>query len=142
MINSRNLFDLLPVVRHKAERFVNQCKASGYDLLVTSTYRDDESQAKLYSQGRTEDGAIVTNAKAGQSMHNYRVAFDIVPIRNGKCVWGTGDKDLQTWKAIGAIGKGCGLEWAGDWTSFKEYPHFQYTNGLTIAELKAGKVPE
>ena len=34
-----------------------------------------------------------------------------------------------------------GFEWGGDWTSFKDYTHLQFTRGLTIAQLKAGKRP-
>lgn len=142
MINSRNLSDLLPVVEIKAIDFIRQCTIAGYEILTTSTYRDAESQAKLYAQGRTEPGKIVTYANAGQSYHNYKVAFDIVPIRNGKCLWGTTGKDLETWQAIGAIGKACGLEWAGDWKRFKEFPHFQYTDGLSIDDLKKGMIPK
>lgn len=142
MINSRNLSDLLPVVEKMAIRFHKRCLIAGYEILTTSTYRDAESQAKLYAQGRTEPGKIVTYANSGQSYHNYKVAFDIVPIRNGKCVWGTSGKDLETWQAIGTIGKACGLEWAGDWKRFREFPHFQYTNGLSIDALKIGIIPK
>jgi peptidoglycan L-alanyl-D-glutamate endopeptidase CwlK len=93
----------------------------------------------LYAQGRTTKGSIVTNAKAGQSWHNYRLAFDIVPLKNGKPVWGTSGADGKLWKAIAKIGKACGLEWAGDWKTFSEYPHFQHTGGLTLKDLQAGK---
>jgi peptidoglycan L-alanyl-D-glutamate endopeptidase CwlK len=104
--------------------------------LVTSTYRDHESQTALYNQGRTTPGKVVTNAKAGQSWHNHRCALDVVPLVNGKAIW----DDQAVWKQIGEIGKSCGLEWAGDWKTFKEYPHFQYTGGLTIAQLQTGAV--
>ncbi|NBV95366.1 MAG: peptidase M15 [Actinobacteria bacterium] len=135
MINSRNLEDLLPVVRERVERMIANCKAEGIDLLVTSTYRDNASQNALYAQGRTTPGKVVTNARAGQSFHNYRCAVDVVPIRNGKPIWDSKD---QAWQIIGKIGKAAGLEWAGDWKRFKEFPHFQYTAGLTLAQLQAG----
>jgi len=54
---------------------------------------------------------------------------------NGKAIW----HDKNTWKKIGALGKSIGLEWAGDWRRFKEYPHFQYTKGLSLADFRAGK---
>lgn len=140
MINSRSLDDLLPQVKTLAEKFISRCKEEGIDLLITSTYRDKESQAALFAQGRTAPGKIVTNARAGQSFHNYRVALDVVPLRNGKPVWNTTNDDAVLWKRIGAIGKECGLEWAGEWRTFKEFPHFQYTGGLTLADFQAGKV--
>ena len=134
MINSRNLDDLVPPAKQRAEAFIAAAKAKGIDLLVTSTYRDNESQNALYAQGRTAPGAIVTRAKAGQSWHNYRCALDVVPLVNGKAIW----DDPALWKQVGEIGKSCGLEWAGDWVTFKEFPHFQYTGGLTIAQLQQG----
>ena len=134
MINSRNLDDLAPPVKQRAEAFIASAKAKGIDLLVTSTYRDSESQDALYAQGRTTPGNVVTRAKAGQSWHNWRCALDVVPIVNGKAIW----DDQAMWKQVGEIGKSCGLEWAGDWKTFKESPHFQYTGGLTLAQLQQG----
>lgn len=134
MINSRAIADLHPKVAALAKKFVAECKKEGIDVLITSTYRDFESQNALYAQGRTKPGKVVTNAKAGQSYHNFRVAFDFVPIVNGKAQW----NDLRTFKKCGEIGKKLGLEWAGDWKSFKELAHLQYTGGKTLAQLRAG----
>lgn len=135
MINSRNLDDLLPVVKAKAEAFIAACKAHGIDLIVTSTYRDFESQTALYNQGRTTPGAKVTNAKAGESFHNYRCALDFAPIVNGKIDW----NNTALFTKCGEIAESIGLTWAGRWTTFKELAHVQYTGGLTLADLKAGK---
>lgn len=142
MISSRDLMELFPAVRARAEKFIAACKAEDITLLVTCTYRDFSAQDALYAQGRTTKGARVTNAKGGQSYHNYRVALDVVPLRNGKPVWNTSGADGLLWKRIGAIGKSFGFEWAGDWKTFKEFPHFQYTGGLTLAQLKSGGVPK
>ena len=137
MINSRNLDDLLPNVKTRVESFIKACQIAGIDILVTSTFRDNASQDALYAQGRTTAGKIVTNARGGDSFHNHRCAVDIVPLVNGKPDW---DGSHPIWAQIGAIGQECGLEWAGSWKTFKELAHFQYTGGLTIAELKEGKV--
>jgi len=134
VINSRSLDDLVPPAKQRAHAFIDAAKAKGIDLLVTSTYRDNESQAALFAQGRTTPGKVVTNAKPGQSWHNWRCALDVVPLVNGKAVW----DDNALWLQVGKIGKAAGLEWAGDWTTFKEFPHFQYTGGLTIAQLNQG----
>lgn len=142
MINSRNIADLVPACKEKAEKFLKLAKDSGIDLIVTSTYRDLESQAALYAQGRTKPGLIVTNAKPGQSWHNWRCAFDVVPMRNGKPVWGTTGPDGDLWRRVGELGELAGLEWAGRWTGkLREFAHFQYTGGLTLAQLQSGKVP-
>ena len=139
MINSRSISDLHPVVAKKVQSFIDACHAQGIDLLLTSTFRDMESQAALYAQGRTAPGKIVTNAKGGQSWHNYRLAFDVVPLRNGKPVWGTSGQDGELWAQVGALGESVGLEWAGRWKKLKEMAHCQYTGGLTLADLQAGK---
>ena len=135
MINSRSLDDLIPPARARVQAFLDAAKKEGVDLLVTSTYRDNASQDALYAQGRTKPGKIVTNAKAGQSWHNYRCAVDVVPIVAGKPRWDVKD---EVWQKVGALGKAQGLEWAGDWKRFREYPHFQYTGGLTLAQLQTG----
>ena len=133
MINSRDLNDLLPVVKDKVDTFLQSCKDAGIDLIVTSTYRDEESQNELYAQGRTKPGRIVTNAAGGQSFHNYRCAVDVVPVVNGKCDW---DGSHPVWADVGRIGKESGLEWAGEWVHFKELAHFQYTGGKDLASLR------
>ena len=136
MINSRSLDELIPQAKERVEKFLALCKEHNIDLLVTSTYRDAESQNALYAQGRTAPGKIVTNAKAGDSWHNWRCAVDVVPLVNGKPDW---DGSHPIWAEIGRLGKEAGLEWAGEWHSFKELAHFQYTGGLTLAQLKTGQ---
>ena len=136
MINSRDLNDLLPQVKEKVDTFLQSCKDAGIDLIVTSTYRDKESQDALYAQGRTQPGKIVTNALGGWSYHNYRCAVDVVPVVNGKCDW---DGTHPIWADVGRIGKESGLDWAGEWVHFKELAHFQYTGGLSLTDLQSGK---
>jgi peptidoglycan L-alanyl-D-glutamate endopeptidase CwlK len=139
MINSRKLDDLLPCVQKMAKDFVSKCAAVGIDVLITSTYRDMEEQARLFAQGRTTPGNIVTNARPGESFHNYRCAFDFVPRVNGIPQW----EDLSLFRKCGEIAEICGLEWAGRWVKMKEMAHCQFSGGLTIADLKSGKkVPD
>jgi peptidoglycan L-alanyl-D-glutamate endopeptidase CwlK len=135
MKNSRSLDDLLPWVKTKAEAFIAACDKEGIDVLITSTYRDNESQDALFAQGRTKPGHIVTNARAGQSWHNWRCAFDFVPLVNGKAQW----DDLTLFARCGVIAEACGLEWAGRWKRMREMAHCQYTGGLSLADLQAGK---
>lgn len=139
MINSRKIEDLHPKVAAMCREFLERCDAADIDVLITSTYRDNESQAALFAQGRTKPGTRVTNARPGHSYHNWRVAFDVVPMRNGKPVWGTSGQDAKLWEQVGRIGEEVGLEWAGRWQSFKEFPHFQYTGGMMLADFQAGK---
>lgn len=135
MINSRNINDLHPKVTARVSEFINRCKAKGIDVLITSTYRDAESQNALYAQGRTAPGKKVTNAKGGQSFHNWKCAFDFVPLVNGKAMW----NDVALFTQCGEIAESVGLEWAGRWKTFKELAHCQYTGGLTLKDFQEGK---
>jgi peptidoglycan L-alanyl-D-glutamate endopeptidase CwlK len=106
-------------------------------VLITSTYRNAESQNALYAQGRTLPGKKVTNAKGGQSFHNWRVAFDFVPIVNGKAMWA----DTALFTKCGEIAESVGLEWAGRWKGrMIEMAHCQFTDGLSLADFQNGKL--
>lgn len=133
----RDLDKLHPYVKELAEKLLAKCKEAGIKIIITETLRSKERQQQLYNQGRTTPGKIVTNAKPGDSIHNYGLAFDIVPVENGKALWNRYD----LFKKVGKIGVGLGLTWGGNWRSFKDYPHFQWTGGLTLADLKSGKKP-
>lgn len=111
--------------------------AAGISLVVTQGYRSSADQNKLYQQGRTTPGPIVTKAPAGSSWHEFRRAFDVAVLNNGKVTW---PNDSSLWNRIGAIGKSQGLEWGGDWTTIKDLPHFQFTRGETLAQARAGNV--
>ena len=130
MINSRSIDDLTPETQGKAKALVAGCLLEGIDLIVTSTYRDFEAQAALYALGRKTLGKVITNADAGHSFHNWRVALDVVPVLNGKAIWG----DDRLWARVGAVGALAGLEWGGLWR-FTDKPHFQNTGGVSIAQF-------
>ena len=135
MINSRSLDDLHPHVKKLAESFIETCSAEEIEILIYSTYRDNIAQNALYARGRSRAGKIVTNAKGGESYHNYRLAFDFVPRIGNQLLWG--DKTL--YKECGAIAVSVGLEWGGNWVNFKDMPHCQYSEGLSLKDLQAGK---
>jgi peptidoglycan L-alanyl-D-glutamate endopeptidase CwlK len=109
------------------------------------TLRTFAEQDALYAQGRTKAGAKVTNAKGGQSYHNYGLAIDIVLLvdkdKNG--TYESASWDIKTdfdgdgkadWMEIVTIFKRYGFEWGGDW-KFNDAPHFQKTFGKSINEL-------
>lgn len=136
MIDSRSIDDLLLPVGARCTEFLDKCAAVGIDVIITSTYRDFECQDRLYAQGRILPGKVVTWAKAGDSWHNYRRAFDVVPLRNGKPIWGTRGVDREVWSKVGEIGVSCGLEWGGAWERHPDFPHFQDRMGRTLYGLK------
>lgn len=125
--------DLLkPIVREKAQEMIDKCAELGINLLVTSSLRTFGEQDALYAQGRTKPGNIVTNAKGGQSFHNFGVAFDVVPLVNGVPNYNC------DWNPIGRIGALCGLEW-GD-RGYVDLPHFQYRAGYSLDDFQKGRI--
>lgn len=131
-MTSRSLDDLEPGTRTRAQRFLAACADADLDILIYCTYRTPEEQACLYAQGRVRPGAVVTNAKPWQSWHNWRRAFDFVPLTGGKPQW----NDHEAYAKAGAIAESVGLEWAGRWTgSLRETAHCQFRDGHTLAEL-------
>ncbi len=137
MIDSRKIEDLHPWMQQKANEFVAACASAGVKVILTSTLRDHAKQDALYAQGRTAPGRIVTNARGGQSFHNFALAFDFCPVVNGKAAWERAD----LFEKCGILAEFVGLEWAGRWKSFKELAHIQAPN-LTLAQLQRGEFPK
>lgn len=138
-LNEQRLSLLHPVLSIRARCMIALCAQAGIPVLVTQAFRTWEEQDALYAKGRTVQPRgkkyIVTNAKGGQSYHNFGLAFDIVVLDAiGKADW---DTTHRTWTRAGEIGKSVGLEWGGDWRTFKDMPHFQYTGGMTTVDCCA-----
>ena len=89
MMNSRKINDLDPEAAVICNQQLALCHEKGIELIVTSTWRDFEAQAALYEIGRSvqTERRVVTNARAGQSWHNFKCAWDVVPVVSGKPVW-------------------------------------------------------
>lgn len=140
---------LAPVVRDEARLIYEEiCEAlKGRAICRFShTLRTNAEQEALFAIGRTKPGKKVTNARAGQSFHNYGRAIDIVLLvdrdKNGSfesASWETNvdfDGDGRAdWMEVVAIFKRYGWEWGGDWR-FTDMPHFQRTGGSTIAQMQ------
>lgn len=111
-----------------AIELIKRAYKEGIYVQISEGFRSNARQNELYAQGRTKPGNIVTNARAGQSNHNYGIAVDFFLVSSdGKTANWTVNKD---WRRVAQIGKSLGFQWGGDWTSFKDYPH------LEMKELK------
>lgn len=125
----------------------NNLLGKGARLRFAYVYRSNKIQDELFNKRPK-----VTNARGGQSIHNYSLAFDIVLLYdndgNGtfeEASWSQikdFDKDGKAdWMEVVNYFKSKGWEHGGDWKKFKDYPHFQLKkpNGssYTWQELKA-----
>ena len=132
-----NINLLKPKLKRLAEIFIKECKKKGITVVITQTLRTIDRQNKLYAQGRSIPGKIVTNAKGGQSYHNFGVAFDFAIMEKGRIDW---DIRNKKWGEAEKIGQSLGLEWGGAWASFPDLPHFQLTLGYTLSQFQKNQV--
>lgn len=129
------LNQLHPKLRAIAFKAYNEaCAATpvGVHPVIDQTYRSFEESDRLYAQGRTTPGEIVSNAKAGQSWHNFALALDFHLVINDKDSW---DVD-HNWMAVVDVFKQYGFNWGGDFVgNFKDYPHLECKFGQTLHSL-------
>ena len=124
----RVLASLASSFRPTAREFVRQARAEGYPVVLTDGTRTMAEQRRLYAQGRTTAGKIVTQANAGESPHNFGLGIDFAfGDALGQPTW---PKDAP-WGKVAAIGKALGLKWGGDWSSFTDLPHLETSDWKT-----------
>jgi peptidoglycan LD-endopeptidase CwlK len=131
-VTDKRIKQLDPRVQQPATNFVNDTQDwTGTRLRVNEGYRSPQDQDKLYAQGRTAPGNIVTNARGGQSYHNYGKAIDVVIMNNSQPDW---SKPITP--DIASYGKQQGFDWGGDWNGFKDNPHFEMPLGQTLGSQR------
>lgn len=118
--SENNIRTLLPRVQPYARALIIQCAKQGIRIVITSGSRTYAEQDELYRQGRDKPGKRVTNARGGQSNHNFGIAFDVTIFDAIGPVY-----ESPAYKAVGAIGESIGLSWGGDWISNSDEPHFE-----------------
>ncbi len=129
-ISQTRLDQLHPKVRADFQKFIEEAESSlNIVLRITQGMRTMEEQQALYNKGRTTSEAIVTNAKAGSSYHNYGLAIDLVRMDGNSVDWEYDMKKLLPFATKYEIA------WGGSWKKFKDKPHFEKRFGLNWREL-------
>lgn len=125
---SRKIEDCDPILIKAWQRVEIAWDARHPDLpkpFLTCTFRSNDEQNQLFNQGRINKKLKVTNAKAGQSPHNYQpsLAFDVAFITLSKSL----DWSPNLFKLLADLLKEIDerIEWGGEWSKFKDLPHFQ-----------------
>lgn len=139
---------LHPGVRDRAlAAYYEAVKATpvGVHPFITEGYRSFERSDELYKLGRTvvnpdgkskskPMGNIVSFAKAGQSYHNYFLAFDFVLLVNGKMDWTVN----HNWMVVVNIFKAHGFKSGLDFSKKKrDPPHLEMSFGYSVGQLLA-----
>ncbi len=104
---------------------LTRLEARGYPMALLEGYRSPEQQARL-----AEQGAHVTQARAWESKHQFGLAVDLAPIKNG--VLAISERDpwaFEAYRALGEEAQAIGLNWGGRW-SMKDYGHVEATGTI------------
>lgn len=105
---------------------IERARREGMDMQTDRVYRSIAEQDALYAQGRTAPGQRVTNARGGQSWHNYGLGADLVfSTPNGQPSW----PEDGNWTRYGQIAQDNGLTWGGNWRN-PDRPHVEYHPGF------------
>lgn len=139
--SAKNVATLHHKVQQVFKNWIAECqilaKAFNYEYKAISGNRTWEEQAKIYAQGRTAPGKVITNARPGYSNHNYGIAVDMGVFANGKYLDASNPSKAEAFHREAAkIAEKYNIEWGGSWKSFKDYPHFEYRTGKTLAQLR------
>jgi len=130
-----NIITLIPQAQIAARKFLAILTGAGKDVRILSGTRTYAEQDALYKQGRNGNKLPkVTNAKGGQSNHNFGLAWDIGLFENGNYT-GT-DSKYQALPAL-VLPQLPELEWGGNWINFKDFPHYQLKSvSEMVADIK------
>ena len=118
-----NIITLIPDAQVAARKFLAIVTSAGKDVRILSGTRTYAEQDALYKQGRNGNKLPkVTNARGGQSNHNFGLAWDIGVFENGSYV--STDSKYKVIPAM-VLPQLPQLEWGGNWISIKDFPHYQ-----------------
>ncbi|MEK6320647.1 MAG: M15 family metallopeptidase [Acidobacteriota bacterium] len=133
--SEKNIQTLQLKTQEAARKFLKAVQGAGITARIISGSRTYAEQDRLFRQGRFGNpGPKVTNARGGQSNHNFGIAWDIGIFKNGAYL-----PESLLYKEAAAIGLAAGingLEWGGNWQTFKDTPHYQSATEFSISEIR------
>ncbi|WP_334190941.1 M15 family metallopeptidase [Noviherbaspirillum sp.] len=95
-------------------------EARGYPMALLEGYRSAERQDML-----ADSPQHVTNARGYESKHQYGLALDAAPIRDGRLVISERDPwAMQAYQALGEEAEKVGLVWGGRW-KLRDFGHIE-----------------
>jgi peptidoglycan L-alanyl-D-glutamate endopeptidase CwlK len=140
---------MYPRFLQKLERLGEALEARGAPYWLTSGLRSWEDQEKLYALGRTvanvdatEEkpmGGKVTNARGGQSYHNFAIAADWALDKDTSREGLQPDWNFESYRVLAEEATKLGLEAGFYWKSFPDAPHVQLPLskvGLKLLDLQ------
>lgn len=121
-----------PTLADKIYQLSTALIKEGIYIAVVQGLRTVAEQDALYAHGRTAPGKIVTNARGGQSWHNFGLAVDCAPVSPDFSIdW---NAEHPQWKRMEEVGVSLGLTSGARWAHMPDAPHFQLTGNWPEAE--------
>lgn len=121
-----SLSALTPDTQEALQRLFEYCQQTlNKTPAIVSTIRTCAEQNKLYAQGRTDPGAIVTNARGCLSWHVLARAFDIT-LPGGK---------VADYEKLGLFWESMGGYWGGRIADLGDWGHFEWHPGYKIEQM-------
>lgn len=146
-----DLDSLAEPFKARAERLVALIASECLPFRVFEARRAFVRSQELFMRGRAlKDGvvqivdrkAVVSNARAGESPHNWGLAVDCILVSDHdfwddetppKNPWDTSTPITKlAWDRYGRAVRHCDLSWGGDWVSFKDLPHAELRTWKTL----------
>lgn len=144
--SEKNIASCHPMAQPNFRAFVAEAQAlaakKGLEYQAICGLRSWEEQERLYAQGRTTPGPVVTKARPGSSMHNFGLAIDMGVFRNKKYL---DEVEPKTADALhteaGKLAAKHGLRWGGTFSTIYDAPHFELNVSFTLAQLREMRSP-
>lgn len=155
---NRDLDALAEPFQARARRLIDLIERDGLPFTVFETRRPFSRSAELYMRGRAlvhgvvtvvDKKQVVSNARAGESPHNWGLAIDCV-LDPASDWWDAGEGALGPWDTGYAAGKlvrpqvklawerygrcvrQADLSWGGDWVRIVDLPHAELRTWKTL----------
>lgn len=119
------------------EQMAEMLALENIEFRVTQALRSWDEQEKLFAQGRTAPGKIVTQAPGGHSWHNFGLAVDLAIIEAGAIDW---NASHPSWQRMIQVGEMLGLLSGSTFRTFPDNPHFQLTGKFPISPNDEARV--
>jgi peptidoglycan L-alanyl-D-glutamate endopeptidase CwlK len=117
----RNWGHLNPDFAQAVLRMMKQMEAKGRPFVLLEGYRSAERQTRL-----SQMGYHVTRAAAFQSQHQYGLAADLAPLKDGRISISERDPwTMEAYRMMGQAAAAEGLVWGGNWTNLRDFGHVE-----------------
>lgn len=141
--SERNIATLLPKMQIATRKLLALARDhfSQAEVQILSGTRTYAEQDMLFAKRPK-----VTNARGGQSNHNFGIAVDVGIFVYGKYYTGATRLQEKAYEDLAKLikpalgfsgGKERLLDWGGDWKSIVDKPHYELHTGKSVSQCRA-----